>query len=84
MRSRVSPAARSASDSPTQTMAVRPARHAAAAFRATSASVSKWSIRRSEWPTITATAPASASISAAMSPVWAPEGCQWQSCPPIG
>ena len=51
---------------------------------ATSASVSPWSARRSEWPTITATAPASASISAEMSPVWAPEGSRWQSWPPIG
>src|SRR6476469_420293 len=32
---------------------------------------------------ITAPAPASASISAEMSPVWAPAGSAWQSWPPI-
>ena len=38
----------------------------------TIASVSPWSVRRSEWPTMTWVAPASFSISAEMSPVWAP------------
>ena len=33
---------------------------------------------------MTAAAPASASISAAMSPVWAPEASGWQSWPPTG
>jgi len=50
---------------------------AASAARArplTLASVSPKRWRRSEWPTITAVAPASASISAEISPVWAPEG----------
>src|SRR5436305_1477270 len=32
---------------------------------------------------MTALAPASASISAERSPVWAPDGLGWQSCPPI-
>src|SRR3984885_10348503 len=32
---------------------------------------------------MTALAPASASISAERSPVWAPEALGWQSCPPI-
>src|ERR1700722_18369097 len=32
---------------------------------------------------MTARAPASASISAEMSPVWAPDGLGWQSWPPI-
>src|SRR3984885_11446986 len=32
---------------------------------------------------MTALAPASASISAEISPVWAPDGLGWQSCPPI-
>ena len=68
--------------SPMQTMAVKPARQAACALARTSASVS-WSARRSEWPTITACAPASASISAEMSPVRAPDGSAWQSCAPI-
>src|SRR5215467_12755453 len=40
-------------------------------------------MRRSEWPTITAEAPASLSISAEMSPVKAPEASAWQSCAPI-
>ena len=40
-------------------------------------------LRRSEWPTITAVAPASASISAEISPVKAPAGSAWQSCAPI-
>ena len=64
-------------------IAVSPARQAASALARTIASVSPWSARRSEWPTMTSRAPASAIISAAMSPVWAPEGAAWQSCPPI-
>ena len=63
-------------------MAARPARCAASALRLTSPERSPWSARRSEWPTITALAPASLSISAAMSPVWAPDASQWQSCAP--
>ena len=70
----VSPARRSPAVSPTHTMAVRPARCAASALALTSRSRSPWSARRSEWPTITAVAPASFSISAEMSPVWAPLG----------
>jgi len=42
------PASRSARVSPIQTMAVRPARSAARPERATCASVSAWSVRRSE------------------------------------
>jgi hypothetical protein len=49
----------------------------------TTASVSPWSVRRSEWPTMTEDAPASFSISAEMSPVWAPASAAWQSCPPV-
>ena len=64
-------------------MAISPARQAASALARTSASLSWWSLRRSECPTITAQAPASASISAAISPVWAPEAAAWQSWPPI-
>ena len=65
-----------------QTMAASPARQAASAFCRTSASVSPWSARRSEWPTMMALAPASASISAERSPVWAPEAFGWQSWAP--
>src|ERR1700731_827347 len=65
-----------------QTIAVRPARQTASVFFRTSTSVSPWSARRSEWPTMTALAPASASISAEISPVWAPDGLGWQSWPP--
>ena len=65
-----------------QMMATRPARCAAAALACTMASVSLWLVRRSECPTITMDAPASFSISAEMSPVWAPEAAAWQSCPP--
>jgi hypothetical protein len=64
-------------------MAASPARRAACALARTSASVSTWSARRSEWPTMTALAPASASISAETSPVCAPEGAGWQSCAPM-
>ncbi len=68
--------------SPMQTMAMSPARQAASAFCRTSASVSPWSARRSEWPTMMALAPASPSISAERSPVWAPEALGWQSWAP--
>ena len=44
---------RSAFVSPMQTMAMRPARQTAFAFAATSTSLSPWSARRSECPTIT-------------------------------
>ncbi len=80
--SSVRPASRSASVSPMQTMAVRPPARIASALARTAASVSPWSARRSEWPTITWVAPASASIATEMSPVWAPEAAAWQSCPP--
>ena len=81
--SRVWPASRSAWVSPTQTIATSPARQAASALARTTASVSPWSARRSEWPTMMALAPASASISAEISPVWAPDALAWQSCAPI-
>ena len=47
------------SDSPTQTMGVRPASRAALALRFTVSSVSPKNWRRSEWPRITALQPAS-------------------------
>ena len=47
------PSSCSASLSPTQMMAVRPAAWAAAALAAIRASGSLWSCRRSEWPTMT-------------------------------
>ena len=78
----VCPASRSACVSPMHTMATSPARQAASALAITTASVSPWSVRRSEWPTMTCVAPASLSISAAMSPVCAPFWAAWQSCPP--
>ena len=67
------PSCRSRPVSPMQMIAASPARWAAAApWRRRRHRVSPWSVRRSEWPTITALAPASASISAEMSPVWGP------------
>ena len=78
----VLPASRSASVSPMQTIGSSPARHAASALARTMASVSPQSVRRSEWPTMTWLAPASRSISADISPVWAPLALAWQSCPP--
>ena len=65
-----------------QTMVDSPDRQAAAAFAATIGSVSPWCRRRSEWPTITAAAPASLSIPALTSPVNGPEASAWQSSPP--
>ncbi len=49
----VSPASRSARVSPTQMMAISPARCAASALARTRASFSPWLARRSEWPTMT-------------------------------
>ena len=67
-----------------QTMGSRPAAAmAASALARTAASVSPQPARRSEWPTITSVAPASASIAALTSPVKAPEGSALQVCPPI-
>jgi hypothetical protein len=63
------PASRSASVSPTQTIGTRPCLSAAAAFCATSRSLSPCSARRSEWPTMTWQQPNSASIAAEISPV---------------
>ncbi|CAH2599794.1 protein of unknown function [Rhodovastum atsumiense] len=63
-------------------MGVSPAPTAAATLARTSVSVSPWSVRRSEWPRITQAAPASRSIAAETSPVWAPFAWVWQSCPP--
>ena len=78
----VSPSRLSCPVSPMQMIAFSPARWAALALAATTASLSPWSVRRSEWPTITALAPASASISAEMSPVWGPWSSGWQSWAP--
>src|SRR5664280_2226103 len=66
-----------------QTIAVRPARRSRRDRRAGSTEGGGGLARRSEWPTMTALAPASASISAAISPVLAPDALGWQSCPPI-
>src|SRR5690606_21595503 len=82
MTSSVVPASRWASVSPRQITATRPAAWAASALARTTASVSPWSARRSEWPRMTWLAPASFSMAAAMSPVWAPEASGWQSWPP--
>src|SRR5215468_421809 len=79
----VLPASRSASDSPTQTIAPRPAASAARAFLPTPSLLSPKNCRRSLWPTITQLAPASASRSAETSPVRAPRDSQWQSCPQV-
>ena len=79
---RVRPASRSASVSPMQTTGSRPVRHAASALARTMASVSPQSVRRSECPTMIWLAPASLSISAEMSPVWAPLAAAWQFWPP--
>ena len=51
--STVRPASRWASVSPTHTIGVMPAASAALVLSATTASVSPWYWRRSEWPTIT-------------------------------
>src|SRR4051812_21240816 len=79
----VRPASRSASDSPTQTIAPRPAASAARAFLPTLSLVSPKNCRRSLWPTIAQLAPASASRSAETSPVHAPRDSQWQSWPAV-
>ena len=63
-----------------QTIGVRPPANAAAIFRLTEASVSPNSVRRSEWPTITHSAPVSAIIAALISPVNAPSRSQCRSC----
>jgi hypothetical protein len=47
------PPSRSIRDSPTQTITARPALCATSAFARTTASLSPWPTRRSEWPTIT-------------------------------
>ena len=47
------PPSRSAALSPTHTMAIRPAATAASALAGPARSVSPWSWRRSEWPTMT-------------------------------
>ena len=59
-----------------------PPASAASALALTVASVSPRPWRRSEWPTMTAVAPASASIGALIEPVKAPLACSWQSWPP--
>mmetsp|Transcript_28108 Transcript_28108/g.87245 ORF Transcript_28108/g.87245 Transcript_28108/m.87245 type:complete len:204 (-) Transcript_28108:2-613(-) len=74
------PASRSSSVSPTQTMTERPASSACLVFAATSADVSFWFVRRSEWPRMTHGTPKSASMDAASSPVYAPKPVAEQSC----
>ena len=51
-------------------------------WRGPARSLSPWPWRRSEWPTITSRQPASLSIAALMSPVWAPLAALEQSWPP--
>ena len=55
---------------------VRPAANAAVTLRFTLASVSPKSVRRSEWPMMTYSAPASRTICALTSPVNAPSRSQ--------
>ncbi len=81
--SRVRPALRSSRVSPTQMIGSSPALSAAPTLAAATSSVSWCMARRSEWAMMTRRAPASASISAEMSPVKAPLTSAWQSCPPI-
>ena len=66
-----------------QTIGVSPDANAATALRFTVASVSPNSVRRSEWPTITYSAPASRIIGALISPVNAPSRSQYRSCAAI-
>ena len=80
--SMVRPAARCASVSPMHSTTSKPAASPAAALARTRASVSPSPCRRSEWPTMTAVAPASFSIGAAIEPVKAPLASWWQSWPP--
>ena len=74
--SNVSLRSRWSSVSPMQAIGVSPAAKAAATLRLTVASVSPNSVRRSEWPTMTYSAPASRTISALTSPVKAPSRSQ--------
>src|SRR5690606_35188093 len=75
------PASLSASDSPTHTIAVRPASRAAFVFEFTDASVSPKNCLRSVWPIIVYLQPTSFSIVGATSPVNAPKPfCVAQSC----
>ena len=59
-----------------QTIGVSPAANAAPILRLTVASVSPNSVRRSEWPMMTYSAPASRIIGALTSPVNAPSRSQ--------
>ena len=72
----VSSFSRSSSVSPMHTIGVRSAASAATSLRFTVASVSPNSRRRSEWPMITYSAPASLSIAPLISPVNAPSRSQ--------
>src|SRR5687768_4167302 len=66
-----------------QAIGVSPAANAADTLRLTVASVSPNSVRRSEWPMITNSAPASLIIGALTSPVNAPSRSQYKSCAAI-
>ena len=66
------PFRRTASGSPTQSMAVRPSATIALTFFATSASVSLNRARRSEWPAITYLAPRLFSMPGPTAPVYGP------------
>ena len=76
----VAPACRSASVSPTQTIGVIPALITAAALAATNSSLSPNNSRRSEWPTNAKLTPKSVSMSAAISPVKAPDTASLTFC----
>ena len=69
-------ASRSSSVSPTQTIGHSPPWMAASVLRLTTSSVSPNIRRRSEWPMIANSAPASLSIAALTSPVKAPSFSQ--------
>src|SRR6185503_8794388 len=82
MTASVASASRSASVSPTQTMGTRPAPSAATRRLFTVSLVSPKYWRRSEWPTITYTQPASFNMLTETSPVNAPFGSQCTFCAP--
>ena len=65
------------SDSPTQTIGAISASISAFTFRLTEVSVSLNISRRSEWPTIQNSQPASLIIGIEISPVKAPDSSQW-------
>jgi hypothetical protein len=75
-------ASRCSSVSPMQTIGARPAPSTATSLRFTARSVSPNSARRSEWPRITYSAPASCTMPTLTSPVNAPSRSQCTFCAP--